>query len=824
MSLCWFGAGLALRGEILDGLTLQTLKSLEAHTVPGDFDRFGSFLRPFCSIHVQLTLTSSQLPSFTGIVRSLSTTTMENPSICLTGPDRVTTSVQADASKERRRRLPLLSTESAHAQAVNQPDYGQFSLSPMRSPFTARNFMRSALTNFTPITAVAVKGPAIAAPGTPLRTTLLERYLSEHRPLETLSEDSPGASPLTLSKAGISDALRASNGLPWGLITASPPETNSDCFSPVLGTGPAEQFQGLSPLSFEPPNSVFDEGDDDDDVVLITLPWETAATLWPRRNSFPSYGEEIQKSGNFFKTMTEPRSPSGPKSPISERGYASHPQPPTEAFKSTHTNSTTPPPATTFGASPNELAEGQKRAGLSPSFPAPINTSIPREWRHTPSPHSSRYSPLPPEPFLDAVLRSPPPAPAPTKLLFSEQLPASPLRSKPAPIDTSSSLSNGGEYDPLSTARTARWPPVPDRSKLQFSEQLPASPARSEPAPIDTSPRLDQTFDAGDPNTAISLKNPPPAPDASKLRFNKELPASPAKSRPAPIDTSPRLDQTFDRGDPNTAISLENPPPAPLPSKLQFSEQLPASPARSKPAPIDTSPRLDQSFESGDPNTAIYLENPPPAPPPSKVQFSETLPPNPMRSKPAPIDTSPLPDISNSYVELLGSARTPHHPSPASMASRFGNRPKRTVRFAEDVQSPTVRSAVPVTPHPSHERSPRALGGTVDVALVTPTSAELIPKSAVERKGDPWENMPAEGANEAARGRQSRRLQQAGRLTRSASPVSPGAGKDEVVAVKVLPNTVYDAERGALVQTGEKVLPATAHYFLVPAVYQQEKR
>jgi hypothetical protein len=107
---------------------------------------------------------------------------------------------------------------------------------------------------------------------------------------------------------------------------------------------------------------------------------------------------------------------------------------------------------------------------------------------------------------------------------------------------------------------------------------------------------------------------------------------------------------------------------------------------------------------------------------------------------------------------------------------------------------------------------------------VTPTSAELIPKSAVEWKGDPWENMPAEAAHEAPRGRPSRRLQQAGRLTRSASPVSPGAGKDEVVAVKVLPNTVYDAERGALVQTRGRAPPASAHYLLMPAIYQQEKR
>lgn len=782
---------------------------------------------------------------------------MEAPSICLTGPEIGSANGPSNASKERRQKLPLLSTKSVREPA-NEKDYSQFALSPMRSPTTARSLLKSGLSTFTPVTAVPVKSPAIGTPGTPLRTTLLERYLAEHRPLGTVSETSPRTSPLALSKAEISEALRNYNAV-------SPPETNSDCFSPVLGTGPAEQFQGLSPLSFDPSNSAFDDNESEDSVFLITLPWETMSTVWPRRNSFPSYGEEVKKSGNFFKTLPEPRSPNGPKSPISERGFDGRTQPPTPSFlKEAAAKSMTPPPGPTFGAFTDELPPDQGQGGPSPfspppaptavsfpevpepvpsagrsvfdpppaptlsqfpvdlpaspkiSYPAPINTSIPRDLRCAPSPNSALYSPVPPESFLDAVLKSPPPGPAPFKLQFAEQLPASPLRSKPAPLDTSPQL--GDWEDPVSTVRTPRCPPpAPNATQLHFSEEFPASPARSKPAPIDTSPRLEPFFEnSEDPTTAIYADNPPPAPNASKLQFSEQFPASPARSKPAPIDTSPRdhTSQNGERVDPTTAISPGNPPPAPLPSKLQFSEEFPDSPARSKPAPIDTSPRL----ENGDsPTTAISFGSPPPAPLPSKLQFAEQFHDNPARCKPAPIDTSPQPNHSNSYAEYLNSARTPRNPLPSPLATRFAVRTKRSVRFAEEVKSPEVHSPVPVTPHPLLVKSPRALGGTVDVALMTPTTAELIPKSAVERKGDPWANLPAEVVNEAPRGRPSRRLQQAGRLTRSVSPLSPGAGKEEVVAVRVLPNTVYDPDRGTFVQTKERV--TSGQYVLLPGVF-----
>jgi len=939
---------------------------------------------------------------------------MEPPVVSLSGVEGASASGKPTATHELRQRLPLLATGSFRKAVIGDNDYSKFSLSPM----TATHLMRSGLSAaFTPVTAVPVKSPVISTPGTPLRTTLLERYLAEHRPLDTVSETSPRPSPLTLSKAGISDSFRA-------YVAASPPETNSDCFSPVLGTGPAEQFQGLSPLSFDPPNSTFDEGDDGDEVVLIALPWETEGSVVPRRNSFPSYGEEVKKSGNFFKALPEPRSPNGPKSPISERGFNGRAQSPSPAFfKNVQAKPMTPPPAPTLGGFQDDVLNAPKRVGPSPfspppaptagafpelpnpapsgersvfdpppaptlsqfpvdlpaspkiSYPAPINTSFSREWRGVPSPHSSLYSPVPPEPFLDAVLRSPPPAPAPTKLQFSEQLPTSPLRSKPAPIDTSPRLDQSWNDDVLTTARTPRCPPpAPDASKLQFSEQFPASPARSKPAPIDTSPRLGSGDDYdNDPATAISTEHPPPAPNASQLQFSEQFPASPARSKPAPIDTSPRLDSSEDR-DPETAISTEFPPPAPNALKLQFSEQFPASPARSKPAPIDTSPRLDSfedpgpetaistefpppapnalklqfseqfpaspnrskpapidtsprldssedrdpetvistefpppapnamklqfseqfpasparskpapidtsprldspedpgpetaistefpppapnamklefseqfpasparskpapidtsprldSSEDRDPETAISISNPPPAPLPSKLQFSPQFPASPARSKPAPIDTSAAStDLSNSYAELIHSARALRSPPPAPMSSRFGPRVVRTVRFAAEVQSPAERSAVPKTPHPWLTQSPRALGGTVEVAIMTPRTAELIPKSAVERRGDPWATTlpPIEVITEAPRGRPGRRLQSAGRFTRSVSPVSPAAANsDGVLAVKILPNTVFDPSTGALVRTVEKV--ASAHYMLIPAVYQQEK-
>jgi len=796
---------------------------------------------------------------------------MEAPVVSLSDVDRASASGEPTATKERRQRLPLLSTgsETLRSPTANENDYSKFTLSPMATSITSGALLRSGLSSYTPVTAVPVKSPAIGTPGTPLRTTLLERYLADHRPLGTLNEVSPRPSPLNLSKPGVSDSFQT-------YVAASPPETNSDCFSPVLGTGPAEQFQGLSPLSFDPPNSTFDEGDDGDDgdeVVLITLPWETMSSAWPRRNSFPSYGEEVKKSGNFFKALPEPRSPNGPKSPISERGFNSRTQPPTPAFfKDIQAKSMTPPPAPTVGGFQDDLLDAPKRVGPSPfspppaptagafpelpdpapstersvfdpppaptlsrfpvelpaspkmSFPAPINTSIPREWKGVPSPHSTLYSPIPPEPFLDAVLRSPPPAPAPTKLQFSEQLPASPLRSKPAPIDTSPRLDQGWNEDLVSTARTPRYPPpAPDALKLQFSEQFPASPLRSKPAPIDTSPRLDQGWNEDLVSTARTPRYPPPAPDASKLQFSEQFPTSPARSKPAPIDTSPRLDSYDDDDGPETAISTENPPPAPGALKVQFSEEFPASPARSKPAPIDTSPRLN-SLEDRDPDTAISSENPPPAPLPSKLQFSPQFPASPARSKPAPIDTSPVPsNLSNSYAGLLNSARSPRSPPPAPMSSRFGKRVIRGVRFAADVQWPEERSAVPKTPHPWLTRSPRALGGTVEIAIMTPTTAELIPKSAVERRGDPWEALPVEVVNEAPRGRPSRRMQTAGRLTRSVSPIGRAAAlNDGVIAVKVLPHTVFDPQSGTFMHTTEKV--SSAHYMLIPAVYRPEEK
>ena len=151
--------------------------------------------------------------------------------------------------------MPALTTK--HLLESSDHDYTRFALSPL----TSHALLRGHGGGWTPITAVPIKSPGlrspllrsptIRSPSTPLRTTILQRYLTDASSPDG-SDLSPFDASLTLTGAGIMDALPTPGIMvPWSLIMGSPPETNSDCFSPVLGTGPAEQdfSEPRSPLS-----------------------------------------------------------------------------------------------------------------------------------------------------------------------------------------------------------------------------------------------------------------------------------------------------------------------------------------------------------------------------------------------------------------------------------------------------------------------------------------------------------------------------------------------------------------------------------------------
>lgn len=107
--------------------------------------------------------------------------------------------------------------------------------------------------------------------------------------------------------------------------------------------------------------------------------------------------------------------------------------------------------------------------------------------------------------------------------------------------------------------------------------------------------------------------DPPPAPKLAE--FPLEFPPSPKFAGPAPIDTTQSVDQwrrLTISGAPRSAmdsptvnethfLSLASPmapPPAPGPANLKFEVALPDSPVRSKPAPINTSaPMLSETVD-----------------------------------------------------------------------------------------------------------------------------------------------------------------------------------------------------------------------------------
>jgi len=636
----------------------------------------------------------------------------------------------ANTAKERLRKLPALSTKVLVG--TDGTDYGRFALSPLTTLAYAK--YRGAQWT-TPVTAVhikntpimkageALRNPMIRTPGTPLRATILDRYLADNCEVDAISEASIQPH-LTLAAAGISDALPTPVlTVPWSPVMSSVPETNSDCYSPVLGTGPAEQDLDLD---LEPRSAASYKSEGEPQSALSGRSVQSTKSLpawvygsgrrfkpWPlTRNT----EELIQEKGNV-EALTR-STPEDAAITLTQCSPTSSENTFVEEEFGTAQAAVTVPDAKMARSRKNSFPQlflnNKQRPQVTAVIPTPGEVDHPHPLRSAPvdAPDNYIHSSIPAfSRDQEEQMKMAAPPSAPTADSFADRLPEVKIRIEPSP------------YSP---------PPAPTVGF--FTVCLPEPVASIDPSPFD----------------------PPPAPTLSS--FREDFPASPIHAGPAPIDTTIPFGawrRTQEPGStmnspvlPTTQIRSIDPPPAP--TQGSFSEVFPASPLRSKPAPIDTiSPREESKFshENG-------TEMPPPAPLVERFDVK-----------------SPVP-------------RDKDVPPPSSVLGRRGTKSTKVVRFAA-VDSPTrsFHFKAPLSPHPWY---PRALGVAYNASIPTPLVDE--PFADGENRKPPMTDMLLDGTT--PRGRTGRRLKNVGRLTRSVSP--KGSRNDEPVNIGHLPSTVYN--------------------------------
>jgi len=517
----------------------------------------------------------------------------------------------ANASKARRRNLPTLLTETS-SKSDNR-DYGQLILSPPTAIFRGK-FKR---VQCTPITAVRVKNaggtikdPVIRSPSTPLRTTILERFLADTYEADALTEASLSPT-LTLATAGISDTLPTPNVMvPWFHVVGSPPETNSDCFSPVLGTDSAEQ---------EP-------------------------------------DQEIQSIISF-------RSEEEPMSPLS--------------IKSIQSSKSLPAwlPALNLNFSPRLGAESAEGQIQHQSYTAAQTESNPEE----PAVVSMQYSPA-----------------STASTLFEEELAINQTATTVPPAIS------------VPVTKTA-W-----HRRNSFPQLLHKS--KSHPKVLVTLPTPDQK---GHPH--------------------------PLRSAPFEAAVSPDL----------RIRSIDSPPTS---FQQTFSEEFPASSARRKPAPIDTT----------SPHERI------------------------VSGKGKPSQMPPPTELAECFDRELSISSNNYKSPPPQVTETCTIKLSKVVRFAV-VSSPLANTHFKPPPSP-YPWPPRTFGGAAIASILTPMIAEFnvsrpFPQS--ETSKPTMADVLLDGTT--PRGRKEQRLEKVGRLTRSVSPKS--GRREKSVGPAILPNTVFECSR-----------------------------
>ena len=468
--------------------------------------------------------------------------TMEAPAIQYAGT--YANSGNTSPSNERRKQLPTVPMLSTLFPKANNKDYSQFALSPI----VARPFGRLAPSEGTPITAIHlndVRTPAIASSASSPGMSLLDRYLAEHE--EPLSPVELLQSPFIMQKArngGMIQTPRLWTAL--APIVGSPPESATDCFSPLLGDGPAEMFQEDS--TYELPTDDESEADTENTFVeeecgsrrtsrpvSLIIDYPEVKIMKTRRNSFPRYGAESKVERPLFADVPKPQllklpvlAPSRRRHTVSQGSANSSAQ--AKPSTSEMIAVMAPPPAPTVDTFSDQLPEVQLYFEASPfdpppaptldrfsedfpaspitAGPAPINTSLAEELMRLsmgkPTSPGANQAQVAESDLADLSIRSPPPAP--TQLSFGLQLPASPVRSKPSPIDTTATeawkkATNIVISNELETPGMPPPPPMQDNfagktSKLvRFAvSPLLAEHFRYPVSPISPSPRFNSFF------------------------------------------------------------------------------------------------------------------------------------------------------------------------------------------------------------------------------------------------------------------------------------------------------------------------------------------
>lgn len=663
-------------------------------------------------------------------------------------------------SRERRRRLlPALTTKQLFDSS--DKDYSRFALSPLTSHAHARN----SAAPWTPVTAVPIRSPGlksqglrspilkspvlrspvICTPGTPLRTTILERYLAEASDGEDLTDEQFQA-PLTLAGAGISDALPTPGVVVnWSLVMGSPPETNSDCFSPVLGTGPAEQA-----FTDDPRSALSNKSDGEPKSAHSAKSFQSTKSMPARPTEVVLDFSKRSKTEEEKKLSKGTDGKAGSQAQAKANGVAVDPD--------LHCSPTTT--ENTFIEEEFGTCEAPMAISSPPKSIWPRRNSFPQFLRKTKQPpkilvtFSTEDKDIPLPPLRSAPLEAP---------TFGTQM------ATPA-------LSNNQEEQ----VKMMTPPPAP--TSARFANSLPQvkiciQPSPFSPPPAPTSGSFPVSFP--DPVATIdpSPFDPPPAPTIS--RFREDFPASPIHAGPCPIDTAIPFVQWRTSQEPSSALDspvlpearlnavLASIDPPPAPTQARFSGFFPASPIRSKPAPIDTiSPQL--------PCSENFDATPKVPPPPISEHFDVKTPNVQARNTPPP------PSVNGSRV--VKSAKV--------------------VRFAV-VDSPSGKThfKTPLSPHPW---SPRALGGTAYASILSPVEGSFngVTPPLLDNQKPRMTEILLDGTT--SRGRAGQKLKNAGRLTRSLSPKRTMS--DEPSSITILPNTVYDPESNQLYRTDSPVV------------------
>lgn len=464
--------------------------------------------------------------------------------------------------------------------------------------------MRSSI---TPLTAIRLPPIYTRTPLSPLVSTpmsaasqssnlsLLDRYLIEAERLGT-----PISPPDELSKSALTrDFPETPVYAPFEAPIGSPIDTASEIFSPVLGDGPAERWEveDLRDKLLRSPEPVSPTGSDEtfieDDAEcsepepIISSEEDTTAGSEAHNaiSEVPALQDEVPALGQVdaspVPTANEivPAGDQEVKTVEAESDSLQQEQLPSPLFSRKVTGPKPSMEIRSPGHNDTIVGEAPPSAPTKDSFGIPLQVQLDSKlsphFDPPPAPMTSTFKMTLPE-FVES--RGPShfdPPPAPKLAGFPLEFPPSPKFAGPAPIDTSQSVDHwrrltisgsppstmdsptAGETHFLSLASPMAPPPAPGPSNLKFDVQLPDSPLRSKPAPIDTSapshansdsnqkPLSAATMSSGTP-TPRQLSEPSPA--AKETTFLIAAPGKKAKTvrfALSDICKSPLPDTTF---------------------------------------------------------------------------------------------------------------------------------------------------------------------------------------------------------------------------------------------------------------------------------------